>query len=93
MSSLLVTELRRQGIRVEMDTEVTSFQPEGKGFSAILSNGRELPADTAVLSIGVKPNSELAKTAGLELGTRGPYRHGSGAPHQRSRHLCRRRCD
>lgn len=71
MSSLLVTELRRQGIRVEMDTEVTSFQPEGKGFSAILSNGRELPADTAVLSIGVKPNSELAKTAGLELGTRG----------------------
>lgn len=71
MSSLLVTELRRQGIRVEMDTEVTSFQPEGKGFSAILGNGRELPADTAVLSIGVKPNSELAKTAGLELGTRG----------------------
>ena len=71
MSSLLVTELRRQGIRVEMDTEVTSFQPEDKGFSAILSNGRELPADTAVLSIGVKPNSELAKTAGLELGTRG----------------------
>ena len=71
MSSLLVTELRRQGIRVEMDTEVTSFQPEGKGFSAILGNGRKLPADTAVLSIGVKPNSELAKTAGLELGTRG----------------------
>lgn len=71
MSSLLVTELRRQGIRVEMDTEVTSFQPEGKGFSAILGNGQKLPADTAVLSIGVKPNSELAKAAGLELGTRG----------------------
>lgn len=71
MSSLLVTELRRQGIRVEMDTEVTSFQPEGKGFSVVLSNGRKLSADTAVLSIGVKPNSELAKAAGLELGQRG----------------------
>ena len=71
MSSLLVTELRRQGIRVEMEAEVTSFQPEGKGFSALLSNGRKLSADTAVLSIGVRPNSELAKTAGLELGPRG----------------------
>ena len=71
MSSLLVTELRRLGIRVEMETEVTRFEPNGKGFTAILSNGRTLEADTAVLSIGVRPNSSLAKEAGLELGARG----------------------
>ena len=71
MSSLLVTELRNLGIRVEMETEVTRFEPDGKGFTAILSNGRTLAADTAILSIGVRPNSELAKAAGLALGPRG----------------------
>ena len=62
---------RRLGIRVEMETEVTRFEPNGKGFTAILSNGRTLEADTAVLSIGVRPDSSLAKEAGLELGARG----------------------
>ena len=83
MSSLLVTELRRQGIRVEMDTEVTSFQPEGKGFSAILGCPEH------------RRQAELGTGENRRTGTRhkGTYRHGSGAPHQRSRHLCRRRCD
>ena len=61
MSSLLVTELRNLGIRVEMETEVTRFEPAEKGFTAVLSSGKTLAADTAVLSIGVRPNSELAE--------------------------------
>ncbi len=37
---------------------------------AILDGGESLPADVVILAIGVVPNSELAKTAGVELGRR-----------------------
>lgn len=71
MSSLLAAELRRLGIRLELDSEAVSFSKDAAGFSLTLKDGRKISADLAVLSIGVKPNSELAKAAGLTLGKRG----------------------
>ncbi|MCX7787994.1 MAG: FAD-dependent oxidoreductase [Spirochaetes bacterium] len=49
----------------------------GTGLSAIeqgrviLQNGTALPADLVLLSVGVRPNVELAKNAGLALGATG----------------------
>ena len=39
-----------------------------------LSDGRILPADLVILSIGVRPETTLARAAGLELGTTGGIR-------------------
>lgn len=36
-----------------------------------LNSGKVLEADLVILSIGVKPDSELARDAGLQLGPRG----------------------
>lgn len=36
-----------------------------------LDDGRTIPADLVILSIGVRPDNQLAVTAGIELGTRG----------------------
>lgn len=36
-----------------------------------LASGKQLPADMVVLAIGVRPDSSLAKAAGLELGVHG----------------------
>ena len=36
-----------------------------------LADGRQLPADFVVMSVGVRPNAELARSAGLEIGARG----------------------
>ncbi len=49
----------------------------GKGLSAIeekrviLQDGTAIPADLVLLSIGVRPNVELAKSAGLSVGATG----------------------
>jgi len=52
----------------------------GKGISAIeekrviLQDGTSLPADLVLLSVGVRPNVELAKAAGLRIGSTGALR-------------------
>jgi NAD(P)H-nitrite reductase large subunit len=36
-----------------------------------LNDGSQIPADLVLLSVGVRPNTELAKKAGLEIGSTG----------------------
>lgn len=43
----------------------------GKLTGVKLANGTELPCELAVVAIGVKPNSLLAREAGLEIGATG----------------------
>jgi NADPH-dependent 2,4-dienoyl-CoA reductase/sulfur reductase-like enzyme/rhodanese-related sulfurtransferase len=43
----------------------------GKLVSVKLQNGTEIPCDLAVVAIGVKPNTELARNAGIETGELG----------------------
>jgi len=70
MSSFLAQELTGDGIRLELGHKVTAFEA-GDSYCAVLDDGRKLPADFVVMSVGVRPNSELAKPAGLKLGPRG----------------------
>jgi len=69
MSSYLAQELVNHGIHLELGRKVTAFKREGE-LKAVLDDGRELAADFVIMSVGVKPNSELAEAAGLKLGPR-----------------------
>ena len=46
----------------------------GKVSGVKLSNGKIISADLVILSIGYKPNTELAKRAGLDITSRGAIR-------------------
>jgi CoA-disulfide reductase len=69
MASILHNHLKDKGVRLVLENGVESFTNEGKKI--ILSDGTEIDTDMTILSIGVRPENELAKTAGLELGERG----------------------
>jgi NADPH-dependent 2,4-dienoyl-CoA reductase/sulfur reductase-like enzyme/peroxiredoxin family protein/rhodanese-related sulfurtransferase/TusA-related sulfurtransferase len=69
MSSYLAHELVNHGIGLELGRKVTAFKREGE-LKAVLDDGRELAADFVIMSVGVKPNSELGEAAGLKLGPR-----------------------
>ncbi len=72
MSSLLAEEMRLSGIVVELGAAVSAFAPAaGGGVKATVKDGRSWEADVVVMCVGVRPNSALAKAAGLELGPRG----------------------
>lgn len=71
MAQPLAAELARLGIKAVLGVKLEGFRKSADGIVAMLAGGDELTADFAALSIGVRPNSELAKRAGLEVGPRG----------------------
>ena len=54
-----------------MSTGVTGFEERGDKICALLGDAPSVKADMVVMAIGVAPDSDLAKKAGLTLGVRG----------------------
>jgi NAD(P)H-dependent nitrite reductase small subunit len=64
-AELLRAELERRGLKFRMAAETSHLcgvtHVNGVGFA----DGSELPADLVVMAVGVRPNIELARAAGL----------------------------
>lgn len=71
MATFLHSHLRRKGMHLRLNTAVAGFRQEGETISALVEGGEAIPADLAILAIGVTPENALAKQAGLALGSRG----------------------
>ena len=71
MASLLHNHLREHGVELLLEADVTGFQETAGSISTSLADGRVLESDLVMLSIGVAPESALAREAGLELGLHG----------------------
>lgn len=71
MALALNGELRRNGVELILGDAATSFESDSGGVTLSLKNGSTLRTDLVILSIGVRPNSELARGAGLDLNPRG----------------------
>lgn len=61
--------LRQKGINLLLNTAVKSFEDKGETLNVIFNDDTVIPADYVILSIGVKPDTKLAATAGLQIGT------------------------
>ncbi|SCZ20794.1 MULTISPECIES: NAD(P)/FAD-dependent oxidoreductase [unclassified Pseudomonas] len=58
---------RRRGVDVRTETSVQVFQGAERVESVQLSDGSELPVDLIIVGIGILPNDQLARDAGLEI--------------------------
>lgn len=74
MAALVHRELADHGVALHLKNGVASFTDDGGRVTVHLNDGTELPADVVVLSIGVRPETKLAREAGLEIGTTGGIR-------------------
>lgn len=70
----LETTLREKGVELILGDGIDGFETTTAGISAKLKSGRSLATGLIILSIGVRPESGLAKDAGLDLGPRGHIR-------------------
>ncbi len=59
------------GVDLYLENGVCAFEPGDAGLTVQLEDGTRLPADMVILSIGVRPETWLAKEAGLEIGSTG----------------------
>ncbi|HSU54232.1 MAG TPA: FAD-dependent oxidoreductase [Candidatus Dormibacteraeota bacterium] len=67
--------LRDRGIQLVLGDGVTGFKKTaGTRTQVMLKSGAACEADLIILAIGVRPESSLARSAGLELGERGGIR-------------------
>jgi len=55
------------GVDFRFGVSVREFRGEGEVTAAILDDGSELPADLVVVGAGIRPNTELAVAAGLDV--------------------------
>lgn len=63
---LLRKDLVDQGINFKLGTSVTSIAGSTKVTAVKTKDGDEIPADLVVMCLGIRPNINLAKKAGLE---------------------------
>jgi NADPH-dependent 2,4-dienoyl-CoA reductase/sulfur reductase-like enzyme/rhodanese-related sulfurtransferase len=67
--------LKRHGVRLALNDGVAGFKQAANGVIDVQTkSGKTYPADVVILALGVRPDTTLAKTAGLEIGERGGIR-------------------
>ena len=67
MATLVAKEMRKHGITLHLGVSAKDVMPE----AVLLSDGTVLGAELVIMAIGVRPDTTLARAAGLTIGTRG----------------------
>ena len=72
MAVPLMEHLAKKGVRLQVGDGLAGIQRAHKGRLVVLAeSGVRLAADLIILAIGVRPETALAKAAGLQIGPRG----------------------
>ena len=69
MASIVHDHLRNKGVILILEDGVKAFKEQGSIIE--LTSGTKLNSDLTILSIGVRPENQLAINAGLNVGDRG----------------------
>lgn len=70
-ATIVQSELRTKGVNLHLSDAVEKFAPHGNGVEVFLKSGASLKADMVIWSIGVRPETKLAREANLEIGATG----------------------
>jgi NADPH-dependent 2,4-dienoyl-CoA reductase/sulfur reductase-like enzyme/rhodanese-related sulfurtransferase len=72
MSRFVDRYLQKNGVRLALNDGAAGFQKSPDGSLQVLTkSGKAHPADIVILAIGVRPETALAKMAGITIGERG----------------------
>ncbi len=72
MAALVHRHLRAKNVRMVLGDGLKAVAQKEPGRLVVtLASGKAVETDMVIMAVGVQPESELAKAAGLELGSRG----------------------
>ncbi len=75
LAAYAAQQLESRGVQIVLGDGVAAFEQSSAGALRVRTqSGAALEADMVVLSIGVRPETQLARGAGLEIGERGGIR-------------------
>ena len=70
MACQLHAYLRSQGLDLRLNSPIANYEEMADGIKIHLKDGTALETDMVLLAIGVSPDTQLAKEAGLTLGAK-----------------------
>jgi NADPH-dependent 2,4-dienoyl-CoA reductase/sulfur reductase-like enzyme len=71
MAALVTEAIRGLGVDVRTEEPVRALETKDGRVSAVVTDAGPVPAEIVVLGLGVRPNSALAREAGLPVGPTG----------------------
>ena len=71
MTEVVQQHIQGKGVDIHVAEQVTSIEQRDDRGWVRTNTGRELPADLVIMSVGIRPNTKLAKDAGLPIGSSG----------------------
>lgn len=71
ISALLAKHMQSKGIVLRLNQKITRFEGVDGRLQTAVTDQEKIPADIAIIAIGVRPDTKLAKSAGLEIGKYG----------------------
>ena len=71
MAAIVQQQLTDKGVGVHLEDGVSRFEEKNGGVAVHLHSGKQIATDMVLLSIGIRPETKLAKDAGLAIGKRG----------------------
>lgn len=71
MATMLHTEIKMNSVDLRLGQSVTGFEKSDNRLRVILSSGDRIETDAVIMAIGVRPENQLAKAAGLDIGVTG----------------------
>lgn len=73
LACLVQRHMEAKGCRVLTGTAAERIEGDGR-VEAVVAGGHRIPADFVLVAVGVRPNADLARAAGLTLGPTGGIR-------------------
>lgn len=70
MAQIVHRHMKQKNVGLYLGDGVKTFEYHNGATKVTLSSGKQLEVDMVILSIGIRPQSELAKNAGLEVNAR-----------------------
>jgi len=63
--------LKEKGVNLYLEQTVAQFEKRDNRIEVVFKSGKSIVTDMVILSIGVRPETQLAKSAGLKIGETG----------------------
>lgn len=74
MAAIVQQHMREKGVRIRVKDGVAAFERRGSSLLVKLQSGESIETDIVILSIGVRPDTKIARDAGLDLAQNGAFK-------------------
>lgn len=71
ITTVVEEKIRQEGVKLIKETSVLGFEDKDGAVAAVQTDRERFPADLAIVSVGVVPNTKIAADAGVALGIKG----------------------